>query len=290
MPASPNSLKSLPGKPSEEYLRKEAKRLARDGALQLAAAQSQLAHEYGYRSWAELINAVQSMVSATGTGSRGNPSSPAGSIKTDGSASDSFALLPLRGLVAFPHVSYPIFVGRPASIDAALYVKERKLPILLVAQKDLRVSAPSSLDMYEVGTLATVVESLRLPDGTLRCVIEGKKRVRVSRFIFDQEFPRAEAVEIEEAAILGAGIESLINSVVSAFVLKRLNKFADVLSMNAPEAFATSATTADSASVLADRIASELQGLEVSSKQALLEIFNPADRLERVLAYLNASS
>jgi ATP-dependent Lon protease len=196
----------------------------------------------------------------------------------------------LRGLVAFPHVSYPIFVGRPASIDAALYAKERKLPILLVAQKDLRVSDPSRLDMYEVGTLATVVESPRLSDGTLRCVIEVKKRARVSRFIFDQAFPKAEAEEIEEAAASDAGLESLINSVVSAFVLKRLNKFADMLSMNAPEAFATSATTADRASVLADRIASELSGLNFSSRQALLEILNPGNRLEKVLEYLNRPS
>jgi ATP-dependent Lon protease len=140
--------------------------------------------------------------------------------------------------------------------------------------------------MYEVGVIGAVVQVLRLPDGTLKTVIEGRRRARVSRFIFDQDYSTAEAAEIEEPAVSGAALENLIKSVISAFVSKRVSAVAKALS---PEAFSISATTADSASVIADRIASELQ-MDIGLKQALLELLDPAERLEKLLAYLNASS
>lgn len=280
------SPRSLPRKPNQEYLHKQAKRLARDGAMQLAAAQLRLSHEYGYRNWAELMTAAQSMARASG-GAGANPSSPPGSPPTRESASNVFPFLPLRGLVAFPHVSYPIFVGRPMSINAVLYAKDRNVPILLAAQKEPRVSDPSSSDMYQIGTLATVSEVIRLPDGTLQSVIEGNTRARVSRFIFDADFSKAETEGIEEPAVSDPRLENLVTSVVSAFVRKRVNTFAEAL--NQPESMSVAATTRDGASVVADRIASELQ-MELAEKQALLELLTPADRLEKLLAYLNVTS
>src|SRR5689334_21975980 len=128
MAITPISSKSLPNRPSEMYLRKEAKRLAHTDAMQLARAQWRLAREYGYPNWAGLIDAVQAMTSPSGDGygvdSPGAPSSP----PAYESGRAIFPLLPLRGLVAFPHASYPIFVGRPKSTNAVLHAKEHNIP------------------------------------------------------------------------------------------------------------------------------------------------------------------
>jgi len=287
MATTPVSPRSLPQNPSEEYLRKQAKRLARANALQLAAAQHRLAHEYGYRNWAGLMIAVQAMASPNGTGSGAGSSRVPDSLPPRESASNVLPLLPLRGLVAFPHVSYPIFVGRPRSIKAVVHAKEHERSILLASQRDVSVTDPTVSDIYEVGTIAAVVETLRLPDGTLKIVVEGRRRARLSRLILDEEFFKAEAAGIEEPVVSDAGLESVTRSVLSALLRERLRNVSE--GMNRPGAFAVSATSADAASVLADRIASESQ-MELASKQALLEMLNPLERLEKLLAYLNGLS
>lgn len=285
MSATLTSTKSLPPNPSAEYLHKQAKRLARDDGMQLAAAQRQLAQEYGYRNWAELMTAVQTIASGSGGESGSSPTQPSGSPRIDESGANVFPFLPLRGLVAFPHVSYPIFVGRPMSIKAVQNAKERNVPILLAAQKDAVMSDPSSSDIYEVGTLGKVTLSMRLPDGTIKTVIETTARARASRFIFDGDFSKANAEEIAEPVHLDPRLENLVPLVISALISKRAKTFGE----GKPEAWSVAATTTDGASVLADRIASELQ-MQLEWKQALLELLNPADRLERLLAFLNASS
>jgi ATP-dependent Lon protease len=283
MSATPTTTRSLPRHPSEEFLRKEAKRLARDDAMQLAAAQRQLAHEYGYRNWAELMTAVQSMASASGAGS-GDPGPSQPPPPTSENAPNEFPLLPLRGLVAFPRVSYPVFVGRPASIKAALLAYERQVPLVMAAQKDQQISNVSAADMYNVGVVCAVVQMLRLPDGTLKTVIEGERRARISRYIFGQDYSKAEATQIAEPAVAGPSIQNLVKSVITVFVSKRVNAVAQALKL---EDFSVAATTADDASVIADRIASELQ-MDLALKQALLELLDPAERLEKLLVYLNA--
>ncbi len=276
--------KSLPHKPNAEYLRKQAKRLARDESMRLSAAQRRLAHEYGRRNWAELMFEVQSKASAGGNGgAQGSPPSPA-SPPTAESGPNVLPFLALRGLVVFPHESHPIFVGRPISINAVLYAQEHKLPILLVAQRDPVVSDPSSSDMYEVGTVASLFQTVRLGDGTIKAILEGKRRVRITRFVFNEDFTKAEAEEIQEPATSGARLESLVTSVVSAFVRKRVGTFAEALSK--PETVSASAKSTEEASALADRIANELQ-MELAFKQALLETPDPVHRLEKLLAYLN---
>ncbi len=377
MSATQSSPKSLPANPSAEYLRKEAKRLARDEAIQLTAAQRRLAHEYGYRSWAELMTAVQKMASAGGAGIGANPSKPVGSTPVSDSGANVFPLLPLRGLVAFPHVSYPIFVGRPTSIKAVQCAKDREVPIFLAAQRDPKSTDPSSSEMYQVGSLGRVIEAMQFPDGSVKTIIEADRRARVNRFIFDTDFSKAEVEEIEETAISEARIEDLVPLVISAFMRRRAKplrqkKFhrirsrsrgkievlvgggsveapleplnerlskpveglrisvralkglrtADIkcvrdlvqrteedmlkiknfgrkvldeikeilasmgLTLGMPEAWVVAGTDAGSASALADRIASELP-MELAWKQELLELLNPAHRLEKLLAYLN---
>ena len=139
MTTSQAPLKRLPNNPSEENLRKQAKQLAKKEGLQLAASQRRLAIEYGYKNWAELIRAVSSRL---------------------------VPVLPLRELVAFPHEAYPIFVGRQKSLSAIDAVAAGS-PILLLAQRDATVAEPSPTDMYEVGTLAVIVERDRLRERAL---------------------------------------------------------------------------------------------------------------------------
>jgi ATP-dependent Lon protease len=285
MSEAQSSSKVLPPNPSAEYLRKEAKRLARDESLQLAAAQRRLAHEYGYRNWRQLMNAVQAM-GAHGKIEEGGKAADPPSPSTGDKTADLLPCLPLRGLIAFPHVSYPIFVGRPTSIRAVQHAQECHLPLILAAQKDSSNVSPSDSDMYQVGTLGDVIQALRLPDGTIKTVIQTTRRVRISNFVFDQDFPKAHADEIAESASSDTRIESLVPSVISALVAQRARTFGK----DKPEAWAVPATTADKAAMLADRIASQLE-MPLSWKQALLELTDPAERLEKVLVcLLNASS
>lgn len=283
MSQSQSSSKVLPYHPSEEFLRKEAKRLARGGAIQLATAQRQLAHEYGYKNWAALMSAVASMSHDENGGS--SPSTHPAPPQISDSRAKVFPLLPLRGLVTFPHVSYPIFVGRVMSIRAVRHAADRKTPIVLVAQRDPKKADPSSSDLYQIGTLANVIQLLRLPDGTIKTVVEATVRARISHFVLNEDFSKAEALEVEEPAIDGPKIETLIPSVISGLMHRRAKTFGE----EKPEAWAVAATTADSASTLADRVASELV-IDLEQKQALLELLDPAERLEKLLVYLNASS
>src|ERR1700722_3570440 len=113
-------------------------------------------------------------------------------------------MVPLRGLVAFPHEVYPIYIGRRRSLKAVEAAEDPKSqiplaansPILLVAQRDASVATPSPADMYEVGTMGVIAERHRLPDGTAKIIVEGKKRARVKRFAFDQKFFKAEAEDM----------------------------------------------------------------------------------------------
>jgi ATP-dependent Lon protease len=300
MPPSETPPKRLPEKPSEEFLRKEAKRLAREQEIQLAAAQHQLAQDYGYRNWTELIKAVEDL-SQRGTAAPGpsDPSPPSAEAPADQEAPSVFPflpLLPLRELIAFPHVVYPIYAGRPMSIAAVTFAEERKSPILLTAQKNSMVRTPSGGDLYETGTLAAVLQLAHLSDGTVKAVLEGKKRARVSRFVFDEEFFKAEAEEIIEPSVTDAGLEALIKSVVSAFVRTRIKStpadFARAMAKGEESAsqaaafLGESVTTTDPPSIIADRIVSHLP-MKLAEKQALLETLNPVERLKKILAHLN---
>jgi ATP-dependent Lon protease len=245
--------KRLPENPSEENLRKQAKRLAKDEGLQLAAAQRQLAIEYGYQNWAELMEAVV----------------------------DRFVpFLPLRGLIAFPHEVYPIYIGRGRSIKAIEAAEKAKSPILLLAQKDALIGAPSAADMYAVGTLGELAEVVRLPDGTIKTMIEGKKRVRVSRLVFDKEFFKAEVEALEEPTASSVDLELLILRVLSAFNTRAQSDsnlsqtMAQVLALGEP-------------SVLPDKLVGHLK-MPIADKQVLLETINPMERLEKILGYLSA--
>ena len=190
-------------------------------------------------------------------------------------------LLPLRELIVFPHEVYPIFVGRQKSIKALEASESSKRPILLVAQKDAKVADPQAGDLYNVGTLGVVVQLLRLPDGTVKALLEGKKRARILKYVGQDEFFQVEAEEIEEVCDRTTAVEALIRSVTSTFDnYVRLNK-------KIPPEMVTSIAAVDDPAFLADKLVGHLS-IKLEDKQALLETTNPAERLEKILGYMRS--
>ncbi|HEY2485288.1 MAG TPA: endopeptidase La [Candidatus Binataceae bacterium] len=190
-------------------------------------------------------------------------------------------LLPLRELIVFPHEVYPIFVGRQKSIKALEAAEAKKQPILLVAQKDAKVAEPTPQDLYSVGTLGIVVQLLRLPDGTVKALLEGKKRARVVRYLTEDEYFQVEAEEVEELSDRTTEVEALMRSVVSTFDnYARLNK-------KIPPEMVASISSVDDPAFLADKIVGHL-GIKLEDKQALLECLKPAERLEKILGYMRS--
>src|SRR6058998_3622219 len=108
-------------------------------------------------------------------------------------------LLPLRDIIVFPHMVVPLFVGRQKSIKALEEAMNKQKFILLAAQREAKTNDPAEDDIYRVGTLGTVVQLLRLPDGTVKVLVEGKKRARVLRFLDETEYFLVAAEEIEES-------------------------------------------------------------------------------------------
>src|SRR6516225_6217658 len=194
---------------------------------------------------------------------------------------EAVPLLPLRELIVFPHEVYPIFVGRQKSIKALEAAEAKKQTILLVAQKDAKVAEPTPQDLYGVGTLGIVVQLLRLPDGTVKALLEGKKRARVVRYLSEDEYFQVEAEEVEELSDRTTEVEALMRSVVSTFDnYARLNK-------KIPPEMVASISSVDDPAFLADKIVGHL-GIKLEDKQALLECLKPAERLERILGYMRS--
>jgi ATP-dependent Lon protease len=190
-------------------------------------------------------------------------------------------LLPLRDIIVFPHMVVPLFVGRQKSIKALEEAMNKQKFILLAAQKDAKTNDPGEEDIYRVGTLGSVVQLLRLPDGTVKVLVEGKKRARIQSYVDHPEFFLVEVEEIEEAPAKGTEIEALLRSVSSTFEnYVKLNK-------KIPPEMVMSVASIDDPSRLSDTIVAHL-GIKIEDKQGLLETLDPAERLEKVLGYMRS--
>src|SRR5213080_4919168 len=190
-------------------------------------------------------------------------------------------LLPLRDIIVFPHMVVPLFVGRQKSIRALEEAMNKQKFILLAAQKDAKTNDPAEDDIYRVGTLGTVVQLLRLPDGTVKVLVEGKKRARVGRYLENADYFLVEAEPIEEVCDATTEVEALIRSVNSTFEnYVKLNK------KTPPEMIMSVASIEDPAR-LADTNVAHL-GIKLEDKQTLLEITNPSERLEKVLGFMRS--
>ncbi|MBO1078722.1 endopeptidase La [Roseomonas haemaphysalidis] len=190
-------------------------------------------------------------------------------------------VLPLRDIVVFPHMIVPLFVGREKSVRALEAVMKDDKQILLVAQKNAAQDDPTADDLYEVGTVSTVLQLLKLPDGTVKVLVEGGKRARVTGFKETDQYFEAYATGIEEPAGEAPELEALSRTVVSQFEQYiKLNK------KIAPEVL-VSINQIEDAAKLADTVASHLN-LKISEKQELLDTPGVSARLERVFAHMES--
>ena len=195
--------------------------------------------------------------------------------------SESYPVLPLRDIVVFPHMIVPLFVGREKSVRALEDVMKDDKQILLVAQKNASQDDPASGDIYTVGTVSTVLQLLKLPDGTVKVLVEGGQRARITRFTEKSEFFQAEAAAMPEGEGEPQELEALARSVVTQFEQYiKLNK-------KVPPEVLVSINQIEDPSKLADTVASHL-ALKISEKQELLEIETVSERLERVYSYMEA--
>ncbi len=196
---------------------------------------------------------------------------------------ETFPVLPLRDIVVFPHMIVPLFVGRDKSVLALEDVMKDDKKILLLAQKNAAQDDPKSGDIYEVGTVSTVLQLLKLPDGTVKVLVEGGERARVTKYTKNEKFfeAQAEILDGDDLTDEEEELEALSRSVVSQFEQYiKLNKKIP------PEAL-VSINQIDEPSKLADTVASHLV-LRISEKQELLEIDSVAERLERVFGFMES--
>ncbi|MFP6732184.1 MAG: endopeptidase La [Alphaproteobacteria bacterium] len=190
-----------------------------------------------------------------------------------------YPVLPLRDIVVFPHMIVPLFVGREKSVRALEDVMKDDKQILLVAQKDAGMDDPTPDDIYRVGTIGTVLQLLKLPDGTVKVLVEGGARARITEFIDSDDFFQADGLIIEEDAGDTAELEALARSVITQFEqYVKLNK-------KIPPEVLVSLNQIDDPSKLADTVASHLT-VRVSEKQEILEIGDIGERLERVYSFM----
>lgn len=186
-----------------------------------------------------------------------------------------YPLLPLRDVVMFPYMVAPLFVGRDKSIKALEEAMRGSKEIFLASQKDAKINEPSEGDIYTTGTIATIVQMLRLPDGTVKVLVEGKARGSIQEFAEDKGFFVVKVNELEEKKHAGVEVDALMRSVVKAFEgYMKLNKKIP------SEVFAT-VSSIEEPGRLSDTIASHLN-LKLADKQEILEMLDPADRLEKL--------
>ena len=188
-------------------------------------------------------------------------------------------VLPLRDVVVFPHMAIPLFVGREKSIKALSAAMQDDKRILLVAQKTADTDDPRPQDLYEVGTLASILQMLKLPDGTVKVLVEGVRRARISNLDLSGDFVTADCQPLpEDSATVTENkeIDALTRSILAQFEqYSKLNK-------KVPAELLPSLASMDSPGRLADTIAAHLN-LKLEDKQKVLEIDDPKTRLEHVM-------
>ncbi|MBP9652945.1 MAG: endopeptidase La [Rhodocyclaceae bacterium] len=188
-------------------------------------------------------------------------------------------LLPLRDVVVFPHMVIPLFVGRPKSIKALETAMEAGKHILLVAQKSAAKDEPGVEDMYEIGCVANILQMLKLPDGTVKVLVEGGQRARIERVTDQRSMFSAEVMPLPADERATHEVEAMRRAIIAQFdQYVKLNK-------KIPPEILTSLAGIEEAGRLADTIAAHLP-LKLEQKQEILEIFDVGARLEKLLSQL----
>jgi ATP-dependent Lon protease len=193
--------------------------------------------------------------------------------------SQTYPLLPLRDIVVFPQMIVPLFVGRDKSVAALERAMEQDKEIFLVAQLDPARDDPDRDDLYDIGVVATVLQLLKLPDGTVRVLVEGGERARLNRLETSGDHVLAEVETIPARAVSGTDVNALMRSVVEQFEnYAKLNK-------KLPAETAVQLAEIDDASKLADAVAANIS-VKVADKQSLLTEDDPVKRLEMVFGFM----
>jgi ATP-dependent Lon protease len=187
-------------------------------------------------------------------------------------------VLPLRDVVVYPHMVIPLFVGREKSILALEAAMADNKKILLLAQKNAEVDDPGPDDLYQIGTLSTILQMLKLPDGTIKVLVEGGDRVSVESLLETNEYYSAATKMLEKAGLVDdREAEVLLRSVLNLFdQYVKLNK-------KVPPEILTSLSGIDDPSRLADTIAAHMS-LKLDEKQEILEIQDPRERIEHIMS------
>lgn len=191
-----------------------------------------------------------------------------------------YPLLPLRDVVVFPHMVIPLFVGREKSVKALDRAMKTDRLILLGTQKDAQITMPEKGDIYEVGTIAEILQLLKLPDGTIKVLVEGVSRAYISEIISDGDN--------QDVAV--RYIERFVESTPESIALKRslLDVFEKYIKLNkkVPKEALTTASSIDDISQLADVIASHVE-MRIEYKQSILDLGNPLERISRLVELIN---
>ena len=199
---------------------------------------------------------------------------------SDVSLGDIYPVLPLRDIVVFPHMIVPLFVGRDKSVRALEDVMKDDKQILLVTQKDAGQDDPQSDDIYAVGTIGTVLQLLKLPDGTVKVLVEGGQRARIVKYTDLDDFFQAQTELLPEEAGNEQEVEALSRSVISQFEQYiKLNR-------KVPAEVLVSINQIEDAGKLADTVSSHLS-LKIAEKQELLEASVVSDRLEKIYSFMD---
>src|SRR4051812_26372556 len=191
-------------------------------------------------------------------------------------------LLPLRDIIVFPHMVSQLFVGRERSIAALDEAMNRDKEIFLAAQRNAKTNDPTAEDIFAVGTIGVIMQLLRLPDGTVKVLVEGKRRARIKRYGQGDAFFLVDYEDVVEAPGASVEVEALMRSVQSTFEMYvKLNKKIQ------PEVL-MQVQAIDDASRLADTIVASLPTIKLADRQSLLEMEDPKARLEKLIELMQA--
>jgi ATP-dependent Lon protease len=202
-------------------------------------------------------------------------------VITASGGDDIYPVLPLRDIVVFPHMIVPLFVGREKSIRALEEVMRAERPIMLATQKNAGDDDPETDAIYETGTIATVLQLLKLPDSTVKVLVEGQSRAQIVKFTDREDYFEAEAVALAEEEGDAVEVEALARSVVSEF-----DNYVKLNKKVSPEVLGA-VTQIEDYSKLADTVASHL-AVKIPEKQQILETVSVAGRLEQVLGLMES--
>ena len=210
------------------------------------------------------------------------PAAPPQAAKPAPAAGALLPVLPLRNIVVFPGMVVPLFVGRDKSVRALEHVGDDKKQILLVTQKNGETEDPTADELHMVGALGTIMQMLKLPDGTVKILVEGMRRVRIEEYVPHDEFLQARALPV------GVTIEKKSQTELAALKRSAISQFGNYVKLNRkiPEESHESVSKIENAARLADTIAGHLN-ISVADKQKLLEELSVAARLEQILRHMD---